>query len=102
MEISTVHEIQESFLQRWLAATNHKDIGRLYLFFSALAGTGAVALSIAIRLELQSPGVQFLADSSGQPDGQLYNTIVAAHGVLMMFFVMIPATFGGLGNFLCR
>jgi cytochrome c oxidase subunit I len=99
MEISTVHEIQEPFLQRWLAATNHKDIGRLYLFFSALAGTGAVALSIAIRLELQSPGVQFLADPSGQPNGQLYNTIVTAHGVLMMFFVMIPATFGGLGNF---
>jgi cytochrome c oxidase subunit I len=100
MAIGTAyHDTKESFLRRWLAATNHKDIGRLYLLFSALAGVCAVALSIVIRLELQAPGVQFLTDSSGQPDGQLYNTIVTAHGVLMMFFVMIPATFGGLGNF---
>jgi Cytochrome C and Quinol oxidase polypeptide I len=87
------------FLVRWLCATNHKDIGRLYLTFATLAGIVAVALSIVIRLELQSPGAHFLKDSSGQPDGQLYNVIVTAHGVLMMFFVIIPATFGGLGNF---
>ena len=36
---------------------------------------------------------------SGQPDGQLYNVIVTSHGVLMMFFVIFPASFGGLGNF---
>ncbi len=100
MTIETAyHDTNDSFLRRWLAATNHKDIGRLYLLLSALAGTGAVALSIMIRLELQSPGVQFLNNASGQPDGQLYNAIVTAHGVLMMFFVIIPATFGGLGNF---
>ena len=87
------------FLVRWLCATNHKDIGRLYLTFATLAGIVALALSIVIRLELQSPGAHFLKDSSGQPDGQLYNVIVTAHGVLMMFFVIIPATFGGLGNF---
>jgi cytochrome c oxidase subunit I len=92
-------EKQPPFLIRWLSATNHKDIGRLYLIFAALAATGAVALSIMIRLELQAPGVQFLKDASGQPNGQLYNVMVTAHGVLMMFFVIIPATFGGLGNF---
>ena len=88
-----------SFLWRWLGATNHKDIGRLYLCVATLAGIFAVALSIIIRLELQEPGVQFLKFSDGTPNGNLYNVIVTAHGLLMMFFVIIPAMFGGFGNF---
>src|SRR5262249_48022565 len=55
--------------------------------------------SIVMRLELQSPGVQWLVDESGKPNGQLYNVIVSAHGLYMMFFVIIPAMFGGFGNY---
>jgi len=33
------------------------------------------------------------------PDGHLWNVVVTAHGVLMMFFVIIPALFGGFGNY---
>ena len=84
---------------RWLTATNHKDIGTLYLFATGVFGLMAVLLSIVMRLELQSPGVQWLVDSSGNPDGQLYNAIVSAHGLYMMFFVIIPAMFGGFGNY---
>jgi cytochrome c oxidase subunit I len=84
---------------RWLTATNHKDIGTLYLFATGVFGLMAVLLSIVMRLELQSPGVQWLVDSSGNPDGQLYNAIVSAHGLYMMFFVVIPAMFGGFGNY---
>ena len=94
------HEAAEpSFLHRWLGATNHKNIGVLYLCVATLAGIVAVSLSIVMRMELQSPGVQFLRDASGNPDGQLYNVIVTAHGLLMMFFVIIPAMFGGFGNY---
>src|SRR5262245_45053304 len=81
-------------LLRWLTATNHKDIGTLYLFVAATTGLAAVSLSIVMRLELQSPGVQWLVDSTGAPNGQLYNVIVTAHGLYMMFFVIIPAMFG--------
>src|SRR5579884_3679125 len=88
-----------SFLRRWLGATNHKDIGVLYLSVATLAGIVAVGLSIVMRMELQSPGVQFLRDAAGNPAGQLYNVIVTAHGLLMMFFVIIPAMFGGFGNY---
>jgi cytochrome c oxidase subunit 1 len=84
---------------RWLTATNHKDIGTLYLFATGIFGLMAVLLSIVMRLELQSPGVQWLVDSSGNPNGQLYNAIVSAHGLYMMFFVVIPAMFGGFGNY---
>jgi len=93
------HNAPPSFFRRWLAATNHKDIGRLYLMVATLAGIFAVALSIVIRMELQEPGVQFIKFADGTPDGQLYNVIVTTHGLLMMFFVVIPAFFGGLGNF---
>jgi cytochrome c oxidase subunit I len=86
-------------LSRWLMATNHKDIGTLYLFVAATTGLAAVALSIVMRLELQSPGVQWIVDSAGAPNGQLYNVIVSAHGLYMMFFVIIPAMFGGFGNY---
>ena len=35
----------------------------------------------------------------GQPDGHLWNVLITGHGVLMMFFVVIPALFGGFGNY---
>lgn len=91
-----------SFVQKWLFSTNHKNIGVLYLWFTCLAGVVAVAFSMIMRAELLEPGVQVLRTASGAPDGQLYNVLVSAHGTLMMFFVIIPAMFGGFGNYLCR
>ena len=35
----------------------------------------------------------------GNPDGQTWNVMITGHGVLMMFFVVIPALFGGFGNY---
>ncbi|KXL41622.1 MAG: hypothetical protein FE78DRAFT_128208, partial [Acidomyces sp. 'richmondensis'] len=64
---------------------NAKDISTLYFIFSLFAGLLATSFSILIRLELSGPGVQYIADN------QLYNSIVTSHGILMMFFVIIPA-----------
>jgi cytochrome c oxidase subunit I len=88
-----------SFVQRWIFATNHKDIGTLYLIFTGIAGVFAVGLSVVMRLELLEPGIQFLKDAAGRPNGQLYNVLTSVHGLLMMFFVVIPAMFGGFGNY---
>ncbi|MDO5528072.1 MAG: cytochrome c oxidase subunit 1 [Paracoccus sp. (in: a-proteobacteria)] len=98
------------FFTRWFMSTNHKDIGVLYLFTSGFFGLIAVCLSVYMRMELHEPGVQYLciegarltAASAGDlctPNGHLWNVIVTYHGVLMMFFVMIPALFGGFGNY---
>jgi len=40
------------------------------------------AFSVLIRLELSGPGVQFIADN------QLYNSIITAHAIVMIFFMV--------------
>ena len=82
-----------SFVRRWLFSTNHKDIGTLYLCFSIIAGVVGLVLSIIMRAQLQSPGNTIVTS------GQEWNTIVTAHGLIMIFFTVMPATFGGFGNY---
>jgi cytochrome c oxidase subunit 1 len=94
-------------------STNHKDIGILYLFTAGLLGFVSVSFTIYMRLELMEPGVQYmcmenldkvanaaaLAAGECTPNGHLWNVLITGHGILMMFFVVIPAMFGGFGNY---
>ncbi|MCF8495800.1 MAG: cytochrome c oxidase subunit I [Alphaproteobacteria bacterium] len=86
------------FFVRWFMSTNHKDIGTLYLIFSIFAGLIGALFSIIMRMELQEPGVQFLTDSAGGPDGHFWNVLITAHGLIMVFFVVMPGLIGGFGN----
>ncbi len=86
------------FFARWFMSTNHKDIGTLYIIFSIIAGLIGGAFSMIMRLELQEPGVQFLMDGAGGPDGQMWNVLITAHGLIMVFFVVMPGLIGGFGN----
>ncbi|MDC9700922.1 MAG: cytochrome c oxidase subunit I [Alphaproteobacteria bacterium] len=78
--------------RRYLFSTNHKDIGTMYLIFGMLNGLIGGALSIVIRMELQNPGLQFFGDP------HLFNVFTTAHGLIMLFLMLMPALIGGFGN----
>ncbi|MDZ5647317.1 MULTISPECIES: cytochrome c oxidase subunit I [Nitrospirillum] len=91
------HDHKPGFVKRWLFSTNHKDIGTLYLIFSVIAGLIGGAISVVMRMELQEPGIQILNHLSADI-GQQWNVLITAHGLIMVFFVVMPAVIGGFGN----
>ncbi len=86
------HDHKPGFFTRWFLSTNHKDIGTLYLIFAIIAGLVGGLFSLAMRMELATPGMQYFAD------GHVWNVYITAHGLIMVFFVVMPAMIGGFGN----
>jgi cytochrome c oxidase subunit 1 len=100
-----------AFFQRWFMSTNHKDIGTLYLIFAIVAGIVGGAISGLMRLELAEPGIQYLqmwatahngmmggGEASMDEAYHLWNVLITAHGLIMVFFMVMPAMIGGFGN----
>lgn len=85
----------ESHSTSWLrfaCSTNHRDIGTMYLGFAIVGGLVDVSLSLMMRAELMEPGLQIFADP------HTFNVFIAAHGLIMVFFMIMPAMIGGFGN----
>ena len=80
-------------LKSWLLTTDHKRIGILYLLsISAMFVLGGIYAGL-IRWNLLVPdGSHMSADT--------YNKTFTAHGVIMVFFFLIPSIPAVLGNFL--
>lgn len=78
---------------KWLTSTNHKEIAILYFIFGILMGIFGALLSWVIRLELSFPGSWFLVGNY-----ELYNSIVTAHAIVMIFFSVMPVLISGFGN----
>ncbi len=79
-------------IKRWLFATNHKDIGTMYLVFSCLMFFAGGTMALIIRAELFQPGLQFV-------DPGFYNSMTTMHALLMIFGAVMPA-WTGLANWM--
>ena len=101
------HDHKPGFFARWFMSTNHKDIGTLYLLLSVFAGIVGGAFSGMMRLELAQPDIQYLdffATLFGAVNPNFdqalhtWNVLITAHGLIMVFFMVMPAMIGGFGN----
>ena len=83
----------ENGLKSWLLTLDHKRIALLYLFtttfFFVIGGTAAAV----IRLELLTPAGDLVSSDT-------YNKLFSIHGIIMVFFFLVPIAPAVLGNFL--
>jgi cytochrome c oxidase subunit 1 len=89
-----LHYLNDGYgIRSWLLTRDHKRIALLYLagitFFFFVGG----AFAVLIRLELATPAGDLVSDET-------YNKLFTMHGVMMVFFFLIPAIPAVLGNFL--
>ena len=78
--------------RRWVYATNHKDIGTLYLLFAFTMLMVGGVLALLIRAELFQPGLQLV-------NPELFNQLTTMHGLIMVFGAIMPA-FVGFANWM--
>jgi cytochrome c oxidase subunit 1 len=93
-EFPAQHYLNDGYgISSWLLTRDHKRIALLYLaavtFFFFVGG----AFAVVIRLDLATPAGDLVSDDT-------YNQLFTMHGVVMVFFFLIPAIPSILGNFL--
>ena len=87
--------------RRFVYSTNHKDIGTMYLVFAVVAGLIGGFFSMIMRAELMYPGMQVFTAMFGEEHAaHQFNVFVTGHGLVMVFFMIMPAMIGGFGNWL--
>lgn len=82
-------------LKKYVYTINHKRIAINYFIFSMWTALSGAALATMIRMELAFPGSPFF-----KGDSTRYLQTITAHGLIMVFFVVVPILFGGFANFL--
>lgn len=90
-----LNDLRKYYLKKYIYTINHKRIGLNYFYFSFWTGCSGAALATAIRLELAHCGSPFF-----KGDSLKYLQVITAHGLTMVFFVVVPIIFGGFANFL--
>merc|ERR1712056_26917 len=83
------------FFVSLLKNCNHKRLGIYYLLSAFIFGISGTLISVLMRIELYSSGNRIIS-----PENQnFYNVSLTLHGLLMIFFLVMPALFGGYGNY---
>ena len=83
----------EHGIMSWLLTRDHKRIAVLYFFSVTFFFLVGGLLAMGLRFELLTPGSDLMAADT-------YNKVFTMHGIVMVFFVLIPAIPAILGNFL--
>jgi len=88
-------------LQTALAATPVDAAGNFEITGGARADVVATLSELAKGgTDAQASTIYGLMNTlDGDPNGHLWNVLITGHGILMMFFVVIPGLFGGFGNY---
>ena len=93
--LTQFNDRRKYLLKKYVYTINHKRIAINYFFFSMWTGISGAILATMIRLELAHPGSPFF-----KGDSLRYLQVITAHGLIMVFFVVVPLLFGGFANFL--
>ncbi len=93
-EMPASHYLNAGYgIKSWLLTKDHKRIGLLYLIsITVFFIVGGVFASL-IRMELMTPKADLV-------DSETYNRLFTMHGIIMVFFFLIPSIPAVLGNFL--
>merc|ERR1739838_645062 len=87
--------LQRIFFLSLLKNCNHKRLGIYYLLSAFIFGISGTLVSVLMRIELYSSGNRIIS-----PENQnFYNVSITLHGLLMIFFLVMPGLFGGFGNY---
>ena len=89
-----LNNLRKYIIKKYVYTINHKRIALNYLYFSMWTGLSGAALATMIRLELSYPGSPFF-----KGDSLKYLQVITAHGLIMVFFVVVPILFGAFANF---
>jgi heme/copper-type cytochrome/quinol oxidase subunit 1 len=71
-------------------------LGIYYLLAGFLYGISGTLISVLMRIELFSSGSRIISPENLN----FYNIFITLHGLIMIFFLVMPVLFGGYGNFL--
>lgn len=93
--LTQLNDRRKYILKKYIYTINHKRIAMNYFFFSMWTGLSGASLATMIRMELAHPGSPFF-----KGDSLKYLQVITAHGLIMVFFIVVPITFGGFANFL--
>lgn len=93
--LTQFNDRRKYILKKYVYTINHKRIAINYFIFSMWTALSGAALATMIRLELAFPGSPFF-----KGDSTRYLQTITAHGLIMVFFVVVPILFGGFANFL--
>src|ERR1041384_5468216 len=80
-------------VRSWLLTTDHKRIALLYMASITLMFFVGGFMAVLMRLELMTPAGDLVTSDT-------YNKLFTMHGIVMVFFFLIPSVPAVIGNFL--